>query len=179
MVMDVFAGCNVKWVEWFKFHWVQEFILARGLYGLLYAWIPMLYNLIGWGGIGYRFWIMKLIVWCSELARRKTQLNSNKELILFGCCFNFRIFQLFRIAFIVIDFSLGIVYAVLSVHDADTEHRLPITDFYNVGAFELSIRNGLFITDRLSLVRSPFQGMTKVWTHIQWFTKAFSFLWQW
>ena len=52
----------------------------------------------------------------------------------------------------MIDFSLGIVYAVLSVHDADTEHRLPISDFYNVGAFELSIRMGSFITDSLSVI---------------------------
>ena len=67
MTMDVFAGCNVKWVEWFKFHWVQELTWTRGLYGLLYAWIIVCmdsvalqsylgtYLGIGWGGIGYRF----------------------------------------------------------------------------------------------------------------------------
>ena len=48
MAMDFYAGCNVKWWEMFKFHWVQQIIWERTLYGSLYGWIPFLYNLIGW-----------------------------------------------------------------------------------------------------------------------------------
>ena len=73
---------------------------------------------------------------------RKTPQSSKQELILFGCCFNFRIFQLFRIIFIVIDFSFGIVYAVLTVTDINTYRRLPNTDLYNVSKFEIAIRIG-------------------------------------
>ena len=47
MAMDFYAGCNVKWWEIFKFHWVEQIIWERILYGSLYGWIPFLYNLIG------------------------------------------------------------------------------------------------------------------------------------
>ena len=63
---------------------------------------------------------------------------------------------MFRIIFIVIDFSLGIVYAVLTVTDAKTHHRLPSTDFYSVSKFEIAIRIGLApdgpmqVSDRLT-----------------------------
>ena len=43
----------------------------------------------------------------------------------------------------MIDFSLGIVYAVLTVTDENTYHRLPTTDFYSVSKFEIAIRIGL------------------------------------
>ena len=151
MVLDVFAGCDVKWVEWSKFHWVQFMIWTRTLYGAFYGWIPWLYNLIGW--VVHTVWIIRIIdvyIYYRTYSRlldfvvwlRSMSQSSSKEFILFGCCFNFRTFQLFRIIFIVIDFSLGIVYSLLSVHDASSEHRLPNTDFYSIGPMELAMRNG-------------------------------------
>ena len=56
----------------------------------------------------------------------------------------------------MIDFSLGIVYAVLTVADENTYHRLPTTDFYSVSKFEIAIRIGLApdgpmqVSDRLT-----------------------------
>ena len=47
IVMDFYAGSNVKWWEMFKFHWVAAIVWERTLFASLYGWMPFLYNLIG------------------------------------------------------------------------------------------------------------------------------------